>query len=82
MSWLAENGIPAISDKEFDDLEYDGIISAKSLYWLKQSHEEYHGWSLKAEGRLVGASVTNIAKDFGGTNCWKVPSHVYAFPHH
>jgi hypothetical protein len=68
MSWLAENEIPAIGDKEFDDLGYNGIISTKSLYWLAQSHEYIHGWSLKSEDRLVGASVSNIAKDYMGAN--------------
>jgi len=32
MTYLAENGVPAIGDKEFDALGYNGVISAKSLY--------------------------------------------------
>jgi len=68
MTYLAENGIPAIGDKEFDVLGYNGVMSAKSLYWLSRKREEDDEWTIEAERKLDGASVSTIAKNRVGTN--------------
>ena len=67
MSYLAENGIPAIGDKDFDDLKYNDLISSKPLYWLARSHEDDE-WTIGAEDKLRGASISNIAKEFVKTS--------------
>lgn len=38
MSYLTQNNIPAIGDKEFDALGYNGLISTKLLSWLAPNH--------------------------------------------
>ncbi|KAI4631049.1 hypothetical protein J4E83_002577 [Alternaria metachromatica] len=78
MTYLAENGIPAIGDKEFDALGYNGVISAKSLYWLSRKREEDDEWTI-AKNRMGTNGFPHLA--FHVDNSGRNPKDVFDGAH-